>query len=187
MEFNKRLFGISFTFLLAVLVVVLAVVAGVLYAAYWASAESLLVASDKPLSEAIGSSEFYLALGNHLYTNGNMEWAEKAYLKAVELDPNSKAAMQARQNLAYGYFHSGQHAKAIEQLETLAIASPENPSYHYDIAINSVSLYFSEATGDTARLQRAYDEFSAAEALNPGYSNAAENMDVLQAVMAVAG
>jgi len=72
------------------------------------------------------------ALGGHLdYQAGNMAAAEKAYLKALQLDPGLVPAMQA---LGTVYLVSGRPQLAIEQLSGVLRLQRPTPELAYSLA-----------------------------------------------------
>ena len=66
------------------------------------------------------------------------------------------------------------------QLRKLIQSEPDNPSYHYDLAVNLVDNFRNSQEQSLAGLEEALSEYEKADSLSPGYSHAKENIDVLK-------
>ena len=122
---------------------------------------------------------FYKALGNYFAEQGEYEKAITAYESCLLLGEDK----DARNNLAVLYHKQGRYSEAINQLRRLIIIQPDNPSYHYDLAVNLVDRFRRTEEKNIADLEEALAEYERAEALEPGYAYAAQNIEVLRKVM----
>jgi tetratricopeptide (TPR) repeat protein len=91
--------------------------------------------------------------------------------------------MDVRNNLAVIYYKQGKYTEAISQLRVLIQSEPDNPSYHYDLAVNLVDKFRNSQEQILADLEEALAEYEKADSLEPGYASARENIEVLKKVM----
>jgi len=123
--------------------------------------------------------EFYKSLGNHRLGKSDYVNAINAYETSLLLGEDA----DVRNNLAIIYHDQGEYTKALNQLRALINLKPENPSYHYDLAINLVDRFRNTAEQNQADLEEALAEFEKANTLQPGYSHSRENIDVLKRIL----
>ena len=123
--------------------------------------------------------DFYKALGNYLAEQGEYDKAILAYESCLLLGEN----MEVRNNLAILYYKQGRYSEAINQLRKLITLEPDNPSYHYDLAINLVDRFRNTQEQDLNDLIEALKEYELVEELEPGYAHAKENMEVLKRIL----
>jgi tetratricopeptide (TPR) repeat protein len=120
--------------------------------------------------------EFYKSLGNYLAEKGDYANAVVAYESALLVGEDK----DVRNNLAVIYYKQGKYSEAIAQLRKLIQSEPDNPSYHYDVAVNLVDNFRNSKEQSLADLEEALSEYEKADSLSPGYSHAKENIDVLK-------
>lgn len=123
--------------------------------------------------------EFYKALGNYFAEKEDYANAVVAYESALLLGEDS----DVRNNLAVIYFKQGKYSEAIAQLRILIQLEPDNPSYHYDLAVNLVDRFRNSKEQSLADLQEALLEYERTDSLSPGYSHARENIEVLRRIL----
>jgi Flp pilus assembly protein TadD len=123
--------------------------------------------------------EFYKALGNSFVEKGDHVNAAVAYESCLLLGEDK----DVRNNLAVIYYKQGKYSEAINQLSTLIQLEPNNPSYHYDLAVNLVDKFRNSQEQSLAYLEEALVEYERADSLQPGYANAKENIEVLKRVI----
>ncbi len=123
--------------------------------------------------------EFYKALGNHFAEKQDYANAIIAYESALLLGEDNNV----RNNLAVIYYKQGKYSEAIGQLRTLIQTEPDNPGYHYDLAVNLVDRFRNSKEQSLADLQEALSEYEKADSLSPGYSHAKENIEVLRRII----
>jgi tetratricopeptide (TPR) repeat protein len=123
--------------------------------------------------------EFYKSLGNYFVDKGEADKAINAYESSLLLGEDS----DARNNLAVLYYKQGSYDEAITHLRILVSQYPDNPSYHYDLAVNLVDNFRSSTEQSISELEEALSEYEQAEALQPGYARAKDNVEVLKKVL----
>lgn len=123
--------------------------------------------------------EFYKALGNHFAEQGDYENAIIAYETCLLLGEDQ----DVRNNLAVLYYKQARYTQAIYHLRKLIITEPDNPSYHYDLAINLVDRFRNTEEPDINDLAEALAEYKQVEELEPGYAYAKENIEVLKRIL----
>jgi tetratricopeptide (TPR) repeat protein len=123
--------------------------------------------------------EFYKSLGNELVKRGKYVEAIKAYESGLAMEEDENL----RSNLAILYYQNAQYNDAIKHLKVLISQYPENPSYHYDFAINLVDRFRYTDEQSIDDLYVALAEYKKAEELSPGFQNAKNNIDVLKKVL----
>jgi tetratricopeptide (TPR) repeat protein len=123
--------------------------------------------------------EFYKALGNNFAEKEDYARAAIAYESSLLLGEDKVV----RNNLAIIYYKQGKYSEAVNQLRALIQSEPENPSYHYDLAVNLVDNFRNSKEQSLQDLEEALAEYEKANNLQPGYSHAAENIEVLKRVM----
>ena len=123
--------------------------------------------------------EFYKALGNHFAEQGEYENAVIAYESCLLLGED----LDVRNNLAVIYHKQARYAQAIYQLRQLIILEPDNPGYHYDLAINLVDRFRNTEEQDINDLAEALIEYERVEELEPRFSHAKENIEVLRRIL----
>lgn len=123
--------------------------------------------------------ELYKALGNSFVEKGDYVNAAIAYESCLLLGEDK----DVRNNLAVIYYKQGKYTEAISQLRVLIQSEPDNPSYHYDLAVNLVDKFRNSQEQSLADLQEALAEYERADSLQLGYANAKENIEVLKRVM----
>jgi tetratricopeptide (TPR) repeat protein len=117
------------------------------------------------------------------YKDGKLAAAERLYLAALEQNPGYALA---RYNLATLYFEEKRFDDAIPQLALLEKADPQNPHYHYDLAVNLVENIRQNSKG-LDQFDRALSEYREAERLSPGFEHVQENIAVLEQIKAEYG
>jgi tetratricopeptide (TPR) repeat protein len=123
--------------------------------------------------------EFYKSLGNYLAEKEDYANAIVAYESCLLLGDDK----DVRNNLAVIYYKQGKYSEAINQLQTLIQLEPDNPSYHYDLAINLVDRFRNSKEQSLADLENALVEYEKVDALQPGYSHARDNIEVLKRII----
>lgn len=116
----------------------------------------------------------------YAHHNGDDHLAERFYLVAITKNPSYQ---KARYNLATLYFMEGDYDKAIDQLEKLIVQDPENPAYHYDLAVNMIENIRRNKKG-LEFFDRALKEYKKADSLSPGFKHSRENIAVLERIKA---
>jgi tetratricopeptide (TPR) repeat protein len=122
---------------------------------------------------------FYKSLGNELVKRGKYAEAVKAYEQSLNMQEDDNL----RSNLAIIYYQNAQYTQAIGHLNSLVVMYPSVPSYHYDLAINLVDRFRYTNEKNIDDLYLAMSEYETAEKLEPGFENAAENIEVLKKVL----
>jgi len=122
---------------------------------------------------------FYKSLGNYFAEQEDYDNAIIAYESCLSLTNDN----DVRNNLAVIYYKQGKYSEAIEQLNHMIQSEPDNPSYHYDLAVNLVDRFRNHEEQSLADLQNALSEYEKAESLSPGYAHAQENIEVLKRVL----
>ena len=123
--------------------------------------------------------EFYNSLGNYFVQHEEIGKAINAYETGLTFGENA----ETRNNLAVIYYRQGEYDEAIANLRILIKDYPDNPSYHYDLAVNLVDKFRSSSEQSIADLEEALAEYQLAEELQPGYANAQGNIEVLKQVL----
>lgn len=123
--------------------------------------------------------EFYKELGNYFAERDDYANAAAAYESAILMGEDE----DVRNNLAVIYYNQGKYSEAISQLRILIRSEPNNPSYHYDLAINLVDRFRNSQEQSLADLEEALSEYEMTEKLSPGYSHAKDNIEVLKKVI----
>lgn len=123
--------------------------------------------------------EFYKALGNHFTEQGEYENAAVAYETCLLLGED----LDVRNNLAVIYYKQARYTQAIYQLRKLIILEPDNPGYHYDLAINLVDRFRNTEEQNINDLEEALAEYERVEELEPGFAHAKENIGVLRRIL----
>jgi len=108
---------------------------------------------------------------------GNNAEAKEYFEKVLKLDLSHETA---RKNLALIYYKEKNYDKAIEHYIMLVQLYPDNPSYHYDLAVNLADNCRENQVCD---LPKAIEEFEKAELLQPGFQKAKQNIEALKQVM----
>jgi len=122
---------------------------------------------------------FYKALGNYFAEQEDYDKAVIAYESCLLLSEDT----DVRNNLAVIYHKQGMYSEAISQLRRLIINYPDNPSYHYDLAVNLVEKFRKTDEKNIADLEEALSEYEKAEELSPGYAHAEQNIKVLRRIL----
>ncbi|MBW2990536.1 tetratricopeptide repeat protein [Candidatus Woesearchaeota archaeon] len=122
---------------------------------------------------------FYKALGNYFAEQGEYDKAIQSYETCLLLGED----IEARNNLAVLYHKQSRYTEAINQLKQLITIEPDNPSYHYDLAVNLVDKFRNTQEQDINDLTEALAEYQKTEALELGYEYAKENAEVLKEVL----
>jgi len=123
--------------------------------------------------------EFYKELGNYFVKSGELDKAAVAYESCLLLGDDK----DVRNNLAIIYHSQGKYSEAISQLRILIQSDSNNPSYHYDLAINLVDQFRNIEDKNIQELEEALSDYEKADALQPGYMHARENIDVLKRIL----
>jgi tetratricopeptide (TPR) repeat protein len=135
----------------------------------------LLLATNKPLDP--NAPETYFITGNAFYKTGDYYNAIEQYNQALVLNPTYEEALS---NLAFSYNKLDDFEQAAAVLEKLVELRPENPSYHYDLAINLVLAVKQDSKGTIEDVEKAQDHFNKADELSPGFQRARENAFFLE-------
>ncbi|MBN2458750.1 tetratricopeptide repeat protein [Candidatus Woesearchaeota archaeon] len=125
--------------------------------------------------------EFYRSLGNHFAEQGNYDEAIGAYESGLLLGEDENLL----NNLAVLYNGQGKYDEAVAKLRRLILIDENNPSYHYDLAVNLVDKFRNSNEQSLDDLLEALKEYELVEQLSPGYSHAAENIAVLKEVLQI--
>lgn len=125
----------------------------------------------------------YNDVGYFEYQDGDINNAERAFLTALEINPEYQ---HARYNLATLYFEQQRYVEAAEHLEILMAQDPENPNYYFDWAANVIAEIRQNGGGDIELFDAAIEAYRQADALQPGFPHALENVAVLERVKALA-
>lgn len=134
-----------------------------------------LIISNKPIDK--NNPEIYYLTGNAFAVRDEYKLAVEQYEKAIFLNPNHEKAMN---NLAFMYNKLGEYEKAASMLERLIELQPNDPSYHYDYAINLVLNIKKKGEGKIEEIEKAIEELKKAEELEPGYLEAKKNIAFLE-------
>ncbi len=124
---------------------------------------------------------FYKALANHFAEQGEYDEAIPAYETSLALGEDR----EVRNNLAVLYHTSGDYTNAVNHLRILAEQYPENPSYHYDLAVNLVDRFRNSEEQEVNDLLEALAEYELVEQISPGYQNAKQNAEVLRGILKI--
>lgn len=116
-------------------------------------------------------------MGMYYAERGDFEIAEHYFLNAVAIDQYYEIA---RSNLAVLYHGQKRYDDAIQHLMVLAKIDPANPSYQYDLGINTADQVREHGIGN---LNAAIAYFERADSLQPGYLSSRENIVALRQVM----
>ena len=122
---------------------------------------------------------FYKNLGNELVKKGDTQNAIAAYEKSLDFAEDDNL----RSNLAILYYQQGSYSEAIRHLRVLVTLNPDDPSPHYDLAVNLVDRFRNTDDKSIADLQEALAQYETASKLSPGYSNSENNIAVLKKVL----
>lgn len=125
--------------------------------------------------------DFYKALGNYLVKQGRYDDAVVAYETALSLGEDREVL----NNLAVIYYNQGRYDEAIAKLRRLITLDENNPSYHYDLAVNLVEKFRTGDEYNINNLIEALEEYILAEQLSPGYAYAEENIAVLKRIIGI--
>ncbi len=131
--------------------------------------------------EYASDPDFYRALGDEYVKQGKNLKATVAYEQSLVFGYNE----EVESNLAVLYHNEGFYSDAITHLSSLAWTSPENPSYHYDLAVNLVDKFRNTEDKSLDDLYEALAEYGKAEQLEPGYAYAKENIAVLKGILKI--
>ena len=140
---------------------------------------SILVKTNN--NEAFQDKEFYRTLGNYLVKQENYEGAVAAYETGLMLGEDENM----RSNLAVIYYQQGKYKEAEEHLRKLIMISPENPQYHYDLAINLVDKFRKTEDKKIDYLKEALEEYELTNKISPGYAYSQQNIEVLRNVLQI--
>jgi len=161
------------TLILITSIITLIVLAGIVLGT------SIIVKTNNPEFEQDAS--FYKALGDYFAEHQETSKAISMYEQSLSLGKD----LDVTNNLAVLYHTTGNYKKAIEQVEELVEAKPENPSYHYDLAVNLVARFRNTEDKQMEDLYLALEEYELAERLEPGYENAKQNAEVIRQVLKI--
>jgi len=124
---------------------------------------------------------FYKALGGELLKRGDNVKAIAAYEESLMLAED----LEVHSNLAVLYHGEGKYSEAISHLRVLVASQPDNPGFHYDLAVNLVDKFRNTDEKSLDDLYEALAEYEKSEQLLPGYSYAAENIAVLKMILKI--
>ncbi|MBR9693109.1 tetratricopeptide repeat protein [Candidatus Woesearchaeota archaeon] len=139
----------------------------------------ILIGSVTAATYLIKSDGDPAALNNaayYAYHEGDLERAEALYLSALALDPTYE---NAHYNLALLYFEQGRFDDAHEHFAYALTLDDSNPHYHFDYAANYVARFRQADEASVADFDHAIEHYMIAEALEPGFPHAQQNIDVL--------
>lgn len=111
--------------------------------------------------------EAWFNLGVAATASGELEQAERAYLRALELRSN---AVEAHRNLGRLYLRQGRDSRAIAAFDTAARLAPGEAQSYNDLG---------EAYRRSGRLEGAVEAFQKAIALRPDYAPAHFNLGLV--------
>jgi tetratricopeptide (TPR) repeat protein len=163
---NKKIIVISILMIVMVLTVTV-----------FGSAFLVKTKNNSPLTDP----SFFKSMGDEYAKQNNDIKAIIAYKKSLSMQENPVV----KNNLAVLYYKNQQYDLAIEQLEELIIIDSQNPSTHYDLAINLVDKFRNKENKQLEDLYLALSEFEKAEMLEAGYSYAQENIIVLREILKI--
>lgn len=123
------------------------------------------------------SADDYYNQGNTLYAKGFYEEAGDAYEKALAIKPGFEGAMK---NAAYVYNKAGEYQRAADKFSKLINIQPDNPSYHYDYAVNMVLNIKKNNAGTIEEVEQAIAEFKRSNTIQEGYEKVKENLAFLE-------
>ena len=144
----------------------------------FSAGEKLLVGAttDKGnVQEIAQDPTFYIAIASYYVKQQNYLLAERLFAYAVTLDPKNERSLS---NLAIVSHINKDYETAIPTLETLINQYPNKATYHYDLAIN-LADQVRAGRAPFSQIDRAINEFSEANRLEPGYLYAKENIAAL--------
>jgi tetratricopeptide (TPR) repeat protein len=123
------------------------------------------------------TSEDYLSQADFYYARGVYDEAAAYYEKALMIKPDIESALN---NAAVIYNKVGEYSKAAEKLAQLVNINPDNPSYHYDYAVNLVLDIKQKGSGTIEQIEKAIEEFQKSDSLQNGYQKVKENLAFLE-------
>ncbi len=162
---NKRIIIILLAFVIDILIIGFVI------------GENIILKTNNP--DFKKDPEFYKALGNYYVQQKEIEKARLTYESCLLLGEDD----EVKNNLALIYHEQGKYSEAINQLRALIITAPDNPSYHYDLAVNLVDKFRNTEDKNINDLLEALVEYEKADQLEPGYMYAKENIEVIQRVL----
>jgi tetratricopeptide (TPR) repeat protein len=133
-----------------------------------------IMISNRPIDK--NDPELYYVTGNAFAIKNEYWPAVEQYKKALNLDPSHERALN---NLAFALNKLGKYANSAAQLEKLIEIAPQNPSYHYDYAINLALEIKKTGRGKIEDIEKAIEEFKKADSLEPGFKSVKENIEFL--------
>lgn len=134
-----------------------------------------IIISNKPIDPK--DANLHYITGNALYNIDEYTESIKHFKQAVNINPDFE---EAHNNLAYLYNKAGEYKRAAEHLVKLTELNPNNPSYHYDYAINLVMNIKDTKQGKIEEIEEAIKEFEIVESIEPGFLKAKENLEFLK-------
>lgn len=134
-----------------------------------------LIISNQPLNKE--DARMHFITGNALMLDNQPEAAVVHFEKAVNLKPGYEEALS---NLAYACNQLKDYGSAADALKKLVELRPDNPSYHYDYAVNLALNIKKTKHGEIDELETAINELDIVEELSPGFMKAAENRAFLE-------
>ena len=138
------------------------------------AATSSLIFKAGSLEQGFNNVAFFL------YHDEQQDAAKEMFKQSLEENPEYEIA---RYNLATVYFEQGSFDQAIKELEILYAQDPNNPHYAYDLAVNLVENMRQHNKG-YEHIDRAITLYQEADALEPGFGYAQENIVVLERLKA---
>lgn len=137
----------------------------------------LLVACSSEEPEVVGENVSAINnLGFYYASQGDDEKAKSYFHQALEMQYDHEVA---RKNLALIYYQEKNFTAAEEQFRVLTQLWPENPQYHYNLAL---AITEQCRVNEDCRLDEAIAEFNASNNIEPGYERALQNIDALRVV-----
>ncbi len=135
------------------------------------------------LRDALQDPEFYEALGYRLGTEGDWDGAQRAYARALALEPTSETT---RLNLAIASFHAGDYDVAIAQYRELLALDAGNRMYRFDLAQSLVAHARNVETNGDAAVTQLNEALGLLEHVG-NYPHARENAAIIRAVLLEVG
>ena len=154
--------------------VILLILAGITFGT---EITGFIVKKDK---DAFGDEgQAYKVIGNHFAEKGDYGEAIIAYENCLIYQEDQ----EARNNLAVLYHKKAEYSNAIEHLRILIKQYPDNPLYHYDLAINLVDRFRNSEEQRVQDLVDALAEYKKVVELEPGYAHTKQNIEVLNKIL----
>ena len=120
------------------------------------------------------------------HDQGEMNLAIDAFEKAIKMD---SGYFKAYYSLGLLYFELKSYTQSIEQLGQAAALEPNNTNIHFDLGVAFVERFRQkESSGEVSSddlddLQRGINQYEQVIVLDPSYSHASENLQIVKGVL----